>query len=96
VTFDELARAARFKHLTLGHITIARLIAVLGGVGYEPVLFITPDADLPDHHSLAVARGGVVELKLPEVVADVLLPSLTVEDNLYRSGKHPSPRPERR
>ena len=99
-SLDELARAANFPHGKIGFATISRLVSALRAVGYEPVLFVTPTVDLPDHHSLAVRRilhttGHLlvreqdVEVTLPEAAADALLRALTVMDNPYRAPRHP-------
>jgi hypothetical protein len=85
-TLDELAREGAFPHNRISFSVIGKIIEELAAVGYELVLFVTPTPalGLPDHHSLAVERAGVVEPSLPDAAADALLGALTVVDNPYR------------
>lgn len=66
---------------------IGRLIAELSAEGYEPVLFVTPMALMPDHHTLAVTRAGisVAEQALPDAAADALIRAMAVDDNPYQA-----------
>lgn len=66
---------------------VGRLIAQLGAEGYEPVLFVTPTAHMPDHHTLAVARAGssVAEQTLPDAAADALIRAMDVVDDPYQA-----------
>lgn len=84
-TLDELAREGSFPNAKLSFAIIGRIIAELTAVGYELMLYVTPTAVLPAHHSLAVARGGTVLLQLPDDAGDALLRALDVVDNPYRS-----------
>jgi hypothetical protein len=80
-------REGHFRHPKVSHAPVGRIMSELAAVGYELVLFITPDLaqSLPDHHTLAVARSGSVLQDLPDDAADALLGALTVEDNRYQS-----------
>jgi hypothetical protein len=84
-SLDELARAAHFPHPKISWSVVGRLIAELGADGYEPVLFVIPTAVLADHHTLAVARGGVVEQSLSDAAANALIRAMRVEDNPYKA-----------
>lgn len=84
-TLDELAREGSFSDAKISYSIVGRIITELSAVGYEPALYVTPTAALPDHHSLAVARGGQVLLQLPDDDGDALLRALDVVDNPYRS-----------
>ncbi len=86
-SLDELARTARFPHPRISWSVVGRLIAQLTAAGYEPVLFVTPTALMPDHHTLAVARAGsgVPEQALPDAAADALIQAMHVEDNPYQA-----------
>ncbi len=84
-TLDELAREGSFPNAKISYSIVGRIIAELTAIGYEPVLFVTPTAALPDHHSLAVARGGTVLPQLPDDAGDALLQALDVVDNPYRN-----------
>jgi hypothetical protein len=84
-SLDQLARAAQFPHSRISWSVIGRLIAELGAVGCEPVLFMTPTPDLPDHHTLAVAVGGIVEPSLSDMAADALIRAMQVDDNPYQA-----------
>jgi len=89
-TLDQLARQGAFPHRKLSFSVIGRIKEELKNVGYEPVLFATPTSDLPDHHSLAIARVGAktsVEPILSDEAADALIRALTVVDNPYRRSK---------
>jgi hypothetical protein len=88
-TLDELAREGSFPHRRISFSVVGKIMEELTAASYELILFVTPapDAGLPDHHSLAVARAGVVETTLPDVAAEALLRALTVIDNPYRPHK---------
>ena len=84
-TFDELAREGSFRNAQISFSIVGRIIAELAAVGYELVLYMTPTAALPDHHSLAVGQGGTVLLHLPDDAGDALLRALDSIDNPYKS-----------
>jgi hypothetical protein len=84
-TLDELAREGSFPNAKISYSIVGRIIAELSAIGYEPLLFVTPTAALPDHHSLAVARGGTVLSQLPDDAGEALLRALDVVDNPYRN-----------
>lgn len=86
-SLDDLVRAGHFPHPKVSYSIVQRLIAELGSAGYEMALFITPVPELPDHHSLAVAKRGVVQTELPDDAADALIRALIVIDNPYRRQK---------
>ena len=56
-------------------------------VGYELVLFVTPTPELPDHHALAIAKGGQVQATLSDDAASALLRAMRVIDNPYQQPK---------
>lgn len=84
-SLDELTRTAQFPHPRISWSVVGRVIEALRLVGYEMVLYITPTALLADHHTLAVARSGVVEQSLPDAAADALIQALQVDDNPYHA-----------
>lgn len=71
----------------LSYATVDRLQHELGRVGYSLVLFITPTRQFPDHHTLAVAQGDVVEVSLTDAPLDALLRALIVVHNPYQIRK---------
>jgi hypothetical protein len=83
-TLDELAREGLFPHRKLSFSLIGPLLQALAIVGYEPILYVTPTPDLPDHHSLAVGRNRVPDHILADAAADALIRASTVVDNPYR------------
>jgi hypothetical protein len=87
-TLDELAREGAFPHKKISFSVVGKLVEELSIVGYDLVLYIAPTPKLPDHHSLAVAVGGIVQPKLSDIAADALLRALTVVDNPYQP-RHP-------
>jgi hypothetical protein len=61
-------------HGRIAHATVEQIMIALRGKGFDLLLYITPDLpDLPDHHQLAVAQGGIVSSALPSDAADALL-----------------------
>lgn len=86
-TLDELAHEGQFPNAKLSYAGVGALQQELLQVGYDLVLFVTPDPDtpLPDHHSLAVAKDGQVVWSLPGEAADALIRVLIVVDNAYRT-----------
>jgi hypothetical protein len=86
-SLDDLMREGHFRHSKVSYAPVGRIVSELASVGYELVLYVTPDLarGLPDHHTLAVARAGAVLQALPDDGADALLRVLTVRDNLYQS-----------
>lgn len=83
-TFDELAREGQFLNARLSYGPVATIRGALAAAGYELVLYVTPSVDLPDHHTLAVARTGVIQPQLPDAAFDALRHALRVADNAYR------------
>jgi hypothetical protein len=83
-SLDELAREGAYRNPRLSVAIVQRLISELATVGCELVLYITPVAGYPDHHTLAVARGGVPEHTLGDGALDALIRAMTVVDNPYR------------
>lgn len=84
-SLDELARTAQFPHPRISWSVVGRIIEELRLVGYEIVLYITPTTLLADHHTLAIARAGVVEQSLSNAAADALILALQVDDNPYQA-----------
>lgn len=84
-TLDELAREGSFRNAKISYSIIGRILAELSTAGYELVLYVTPTPALPDHHALAVARGGQVLLHLPDDAGEALLRALDTVDNPYQS-----------
>ena len=84
-TLDELAQEGSFPNAKLSYSIVGRIIDELTAVGYEPVLYVTPTAAMPDHHSLAIRQGGQVLPQLPDNAGDALLRALDVVDNPYRN-----------
>lgn len=85
-SLDDLARAASqvLNHRKLSWSIVQHLMGELAQVSYELVLYITPNADLPDHHTLAVAIAGVVQPILADAAAEALIRALDVADNPYQ------------
>jgi hypothetical protein len=83
-SLDELARAAQLPYPNLSYSVVSLLRGELRAVGFEMVLYITPSRRLPDHHTLAVAAGGLTLPNLPDAAADALIRTLIVVDNPYR------------
>ncbi len=79
------AREGSFPNAKISYSIVGRIMSELTAIGYEPLLFVTPTAALPDHHALAVARGGKVLPQLPDDAGDALLRALDVVDNPYRN-----------
>jgi hypothetical protein len=81
-----LAREGSFPHRRISFSVVGKIMEELAAAGYQLVFVVTPapELGLSDHHSLAVARAGVVEPSLPAAVADALLRALTVIDDPYR------------
>ena len=83
-SLDELAREAAFPHKKISFSVVGYLVAELAAAGYELVLYVTPDPQLRNHHTLAVGIGGVVEQVLSDAAANALIRALHVIDNPYR------------
>ena len=83
-SLDALAREGSFRNPKLSVTIVQRLVAELAAVGRELVLYVTPVAGYPDHHTLAVARDGALEVALRDEALDALIRSMTVVDNPYR------------
>jgi len=86
-TLDELAREGAYPNPLLSYTTVDRLQYDLAQVEYRLVLFITPTRHFPDHHTLAVAQGDIVELSLADAPLDALLHALIVVHNPYQTRK---------
>lgn len=86
-TLDELARAASFPHSKLSHARVTELNTALSTAGFAVILFVTPhpEANLPDHHTLAVEQGGVIQLALDAAAAYALIQTMRVVDNAYQT-----------
>jgi hypothetical protein len=86
---DDLALRNPVPHKKLSYGTVILLQQESRKVGYEMVLFITPNADLPDHHSLAVQRAGnaAPEQEMPRAIAEMLVRVSTVDDNPHPKRK---------
>lgn len=82
-TLDELAREGSFPHQKLSFSVVSKIMHELALAGFELMLFKTPTARFPDHHSLAVARNGIVQSTLADDAADALIRAMTVVDNPY-------------
>lgn len=83
-SLDELAREGSFRNPKLSVAIVQHLIAELAAAGRELVLYVTPVAGYPDHHTLVVARGGVLEVALRDEALDALIRAMTVVDNPHR------------
>ncbi len=83
-SLDELAREGSYRNPKLSVAIVQRLIGELATVGCELVLYITPVAGYPDHHTLVVARSGVMEVMLRDDALDALIRAMTVVDNPYQ------------
>ena len=87
-TADFLAQEGQFRHNRISLSFVAKLQEELASAGYELVLFETPMPQapffLPDHHTLAVAHGGIVEPSLSDVAAEALMRSFLVVKNPYK------------
>ncbi len=82
-TLDELAREGSFPHQKLSFSVVGKIMQELAIAGFGLVLFVTPTAQFPDHHSLAVAKNGAVQQTLTDEAADALIQAMTVVDNPY-------------
>ncbi|MBF6590451.1 MAG: hypothetical protein IVW57_07950 [Ktedonobacterales bacterium] len=83
-SLDELAREGSYRNPKLSVAIVRRLIRDLATVGCEPVLYATPVAGYPNHHTLVVARSGVIEFTLRDDALDALIRAMTVVDNPYQ------------
>jgi len=59
-------------------------MAELVTVGCELVLYVTPVAGYPDHHTLVVVRSGMIDVTLRDEALDALIRVMTVVDNPYQ------------
>lgn len=81
----ELAQEEGFPNAKLSVATVQSLIQELATVGCEPVLFITPVIPRsPSHHSLVIARNGLLELRLQRDVLDALARAMTIVENPFK------------
>jgi len=83
-SLDELARTAAFPNRKIGYTTSGVLAQELATIGCVPVLFVTPTSLLPDHHTLAIARNGIIEPTLADDALDALIRALVVVNNPYQ------------
>jgi hypothetical protein len=83
-SLDALAREGAYRNAKLSVAIMQHLIGELGAVGYEPMLYVTPVVGYPDHHTLAVERGGIIEATLRDDALDALIRAMTVVDNPYQ------------
>lgn len=83
---DALASEGRFPHSRLSISFVGKVMEELTDVGGELILFITPmpNLGLPDHHTLAIQRKGLIEPALSTDIADALLRSFLSVRNPYR------------
>jgi len=90
-SLDDLAHEGSYPNPKLSYTTIGQLVNELAsvGIGYTPVLFVTPTRTYPDHHTLAIARHGVIETTLQEDALDALIRALNVVDNPYQQPRRP-------
>jgi hypothetical protein len=81
-----LAKEGNFPHKRLSISFISKIKEELSKIGCELVLFITPmpDLNLPDHHTLAIRRQGVIETGMANDAAGALQHSFLSVDNPYR------------
>jgi hypothetical protein len=83
-SLDELAREGSYRNPKLSVAIVQRLITELATVGCELVLYITPVAGYPDHHTLVVARSSMIEVTLHDDALNALIRAMTVLDNPYQ------------
>lgn len=83
-TLDELAREGAYRNPRISVAIVQRLVMELAAARYDLVLYVTPVTGYPDHHTLAVARSGVVERTLRDDALDALIHAMTVVDNPYQ------------
>ncbi len=87
-TADFLAQEGGFRHNRISVSVLAKLLEELASIQHELVLFVTPMPQapffLPDHHTLAVAQGGMVKPTLDDAVAEALMRSFLVVKNPYK------------
>jgi hypothetical protein len=83
-SLDELAREGAYRNPRISVAIVQRLVVELAADGFELTLYRTPVAGYPDHHTLAVARNGIVELALAESALSALIRAMTVVDNPYQ------------
>jgi hypothetical protein len=77
-SLDELAREGSYRNPKLRVGIVQRLVAELAIANCGLVLYVTLVASYPDHHTLVVARGGVLELTLRDDALDALIRAMTV------------------
>ena len=83
-SLDELAREGSYRNPKISVTIVQRLVTELATLGREPVLYITPVAGYPDHHTLAVAHSASIETSLSDDVLDALIRAMTIIDNPYQ------------
>lgn len=83
-SLDELAREGSYRNPKLSVAILQRVINELAMTGCELVLYITPVAGYPNHHTLVVAQSGVIDVALQDDVLDTLIRAMTVVDNPYQ------------
>ena len=83
-SLDELAREGSYRNPKISVTIVQRLITEVAMVGCEPVLYITPVAGYPDHHTLAMMRSGIIEVALSDDVMDAMIRAMTIVDNPYQ------------
>jgi hypothetical protein len=83
-SLDELAREGLYRNAKLSVTILQRLMTERATVGHEVVLYVTPVAGYPDHHTLVVVRSGVIEVTLNDAALDALIRAMTVVDNPYQ------------
>lgn len=83
-SLDELAREGAYPNSKLSIAIMYQLITELATINCEPVLYETPIAGYPDHHTLVVARNGKIETTLFPDAFDALRLAMTIVDNPYQ------------
>lgn len=81
---DQLTVAAQFPHGSVSYATVQALRTALHAVGYELVLYITPNPLIPYHHTLGVTQGTIAQQRLDPVPAAALANALVVVPNPHR------------
>jgi len=80
-TYQLLVQRNALPHRMLSYATIARMQTALLQAQYDMILYQTPSAKLPDHHSLVVSQNGQELLTLPDAAADALIAVLAIVPN---------------
>lgn len=83
-SFEELTREGSYRNTYVSVTVIEQLRTELALIGCEPVLYITPVPQYPDHHTLVFVRADVLELTLEQDVLDALVRAMMKVKNPHK------------